>query len=147
MTDEQAHAVSMWKYDGVYAFYDWTADADDLAELLDPEKRVKDRVHAVLDDDDSLVGFYGFTPDGSTFEVGFGLRPDLTGRGLGLRFVEAGLQFAREHYTPSTFRLQVAAFNERTIIVYERAGFERQRNFRHKTNGGEFDFVEMSRPA
>jgi ribosomal-protein-alanine N-acetyltransferase len=71
----------------------------------------------------------------------------MTGRGLGLRFVESGLQFARENYTPTTFRLMVAAFNERAIIVYERAGFERQRNYRHKTNGGEFDFVEMSRPA
>ncbi len=147
MTDEQAHAVSMWKYDGVYAFYDWTADPDDLAELLDPKTRLKGRAHAVLDDSDSLIGFYGFGSDGSTVEIGFGLRPDLTGQGLGLSFVEAGLQFARENYTPSMFRLQVAAFNERAIIVYERAGFERQRNYRHKTNGGEFDFVEMIRPA
>lgn len=147
MTDKQAHAVSTWKYDGVYAFYDWTAEPADLAELLDPDKRVKDHVHAVLDDEDCLVGFYEFVSDGSTVEIGFGLRPDLTGRGLGLRFVESGLQFARENYTPSTFRLMVAAFNERAIIVYERAGFERQRNFRHTTNGSEFDFVEMSRHA
>ena len=147
MTQEQAVAISNWKYDGVYAFYDWTADPDDLAGLLDPKTRAKGHAHAVLDDEDSLIGFYGFGSDGSAVEIGFGLRPDLTRRGLGLSFVEAGLQFARENYTPSTFRLQVAAFNERAIIVYERAGFERQRNYRHKTNGGEFDFVEMTRPA
>ncbi|MDP6822549.1 MAG: GNAT family protein [Dehalococcoidia bacterium] len=147
MTDDQARVVAGWKYEGIYAFYDWEADADDLAELLDPVKRARDRTHAVLGDDDSLVGFFGFTLDGSTVEVGFGLRPDLTGRGLGLSFVNAGLEFAREHYAPSTFRLMVAAFNQRAITVYERAGFQGQRTFRHRTNGGEFDFVEMSRPA
>ncbi len=151
MSDEQAHEIAAWKYEGIYAFYDWTADPDDLAELLDPVKRRQDRTHAALDDEDSLVGFFGFTPssstDDSTIEVGFGLRPDLTGHGLGLSFVNAGLDYAREQYDPSMFRLMVAAFNERAITVYERAGFKHRRNFRHKTNGAEFDFLEMSRPA
>jgi ribosomal-protein-alanine N-acetyltransferase len=146
MTDEQAHAVAAWEYDGIYAFYDWTADADDLAELLDPLQREQGQYHAVLDDE-SLVGFYGFTVDGTTVEFGLGLRPDLTGRGLGSGFVNACLNYAMENEHPATFRLKVAAFNERAIRVYERAGFERVREFRQKTNNSEWDFIEMSRPA
>ena len=146
MTEEQASAIVTWRYEGMYAFYDWDADPEDLDELSDPSKR-GDRYHAVLDDEGSLVGFFEFTSEGSTVELGLGLRPDLTGRGLGLKFLSAGLQFASERYAPATFRLAVATFNDRAIRVYERAGFLRRRNFRHKTNTDEFDFVEMSRPA
>ncbi len=146
MTEEQASAIAAWRYEGVYAFYDWDADPEDLDELLDASKR-GDRYHAVLDDEGSLVGFFELTAEGPTVELGLGLRPDLTGRGLGLKFVSAGLEFARERYAPTTFRLKVATFNQRAIRVYERAGFQRCRNFRHRTNNAEFDFVEMSRPA
>ena len=147
MNDEQARAVASWKYDGIYAFYDWTADADDLAELLDPAQREQGRYHAVLDDNESLVGFYGFSVHGSTVEFGLGLRPDLTGRGLGSGFLNACLDYAKENEHPETFRLKVAAFNERAIRVYERAGFELVREFRQKTNNSEWNFVEMSRPS
>src|SRR5216117_707294 len=54
---------------------------------------------------------------------GLGLRPDLTGRGLGERMVQAQLEYAREHWSPQTFRLFVAAFNERAISLYGRLGF------------------------
>ena len=36
MTEADANAVAGWRYPGEYAFYDWTRDPDDLAELLDP---------------------------------------------------------------------------------------------------------------
>jgi hypothetical protein len=36
MTAADARAVAAWKYPGDYSFYDADADADDLAELLNP---------------------------------------------------------------------------------------------------------------
>jgi len=30
-----AAAIAVWRYDGAYAFYDWDADLDDLASLLE----------------------------------------------------------------------------------------------------------------
>ena len=51
------------------------------------------------------------------------MRPDLTGRGLGLEFFLAGLAFAHERYRRSTRASDVAAFNERARRVYERAAF------------------------
>jgi hypothetical protein len=65
-----------------------------------------------------------------------GMRPDLTGRGLGEEFVHAGLRFARETYSPPAFRLTVATFNQRAIRVYERAGFEIVERFGPQTPAG-----------
>ena len=79
--------------------------------------------------------------------VGLGLRPDLTGQGLGTSFVEQGLEFGRTRYAPQRFRLNVAEFNERAVKVYERVGFARTRSFSQQTNGGSYQFLEMERPT
>ena len=122
------------------------ADPGDLAELLDPVQR-DGRYFAVLGDLGDLVGFFAFRHTGDVVEVGLGLRPNLTGRGLGLSFMLAGLEFARGRYAPARFRLAVAASNWRAIRVYERAGFIRSESFTHWTNGGEHAFLRMERPA
>jgi RimJ/RimL family protein N-acetyltransferase len=41
--------------------------------------------------------------------------------------------------------LSVAAFNERAIAVYERAGFAEVARRRHAANGGVHEFVTMAR--
>jgi ribosomal-protein-alanine N-acetyltransferase len=145
-TREDADAIATWKYDGPYAFYDSDADDDDLAMILDPQNW-EDMYYAAEDDRGQLVGFFQFERDGDTVEIGLGLRPDLTGRGLGLSFIQVGLAFAQSRYAPKTFRLAVAAFNLRAITVYERAGFRRTRTYQHETNGGIHEFIEMVRSA
>ena len=147
LTQADAEAMAAWHYPEPYTFYDWTADPDDLAVLLDPARR-GDRMQAVEDSDGELIGFFSCKPkEPGTIEIGLGLRPDHTGRGLGLAFVEAGLDQARERIGPEEFSLAVATFNERAITVYERAGFTTVRTYMHHTNGGEWEFVEMRRPA
>lgn len=144
MAQEDAEAVAGWRYPEPFSFYDWTADQDDLAELLDADLR-GEAYFAVEDDEGQLVGYFSFKPEGRTLVVGLGLRPDLTGRGLGGGFFAAGLDYGRERFAPERFSLAVATFNERAIKVYERAGFERARVYMHETNGGEWEFVEMCR--
>jgi len=147
MSDEDARAIAAWHYEPPYDFYDWTADPDDLAELLDPDQR-RDRYFAVRDGLGELIGFFACHRDDDAVEIGLGLRPDLTGRRRGLPFLLACLEFARRRYgSVQTFRLAVAAFNERAIRVYERAGFRQIGGvYLHHTNGVEHPFVRMERP-
>jgi [ribosomal protein S18]-alanine N-acetyltransferase len=147
LTQAGAEEIAGWHYPQPFSFYDWAEDPNDLAELLDPALR-GDTYFAVEDDTGDLVGFFSFRPkDAGSIHIGLGLRPDLTGRGLGAGFLQAGLEYARSRFAPATFVLWVAIFNQRAITVYERAGFTSGRVFMHSTNGGEWEFVEMARPA
>lgn len=146
MTQDEAEAIADWTYDPPYDFYNTAADARDLAELLDPKRR-GDRYFTVRDDTGELIGFFEFRRGAGVVGVGLGLRPDLTGHGLGLSFLEEGLSFARRKFRPGRFTLSVAEFNKRAIKVYQRGGFSRTRSFVHETNGGTYRFVEMERPA
>ena len=98
----------------------------------------------MLTEDGAIAGFYFFVERGDAIFYGLGLRPDLTGRGLGLAFVTAGLDFARERFGASRFVLDVAEFNERAIHVYERAGFRQTGTKTRFFEGwGDVPFVDM----
>jgi RimJ/RimL family protein N-acetyltransferase len=105
--------MTTWRYPPPYDFYDGDADP-----VLNPERYFEAR-----DETDELIGFYYFEPKPPDLDYGLGLRPDLTGRGLGLEFFLSGLAFGRERFRPRQVFLHVAEFNERARRVYERAGF------------------------
>jgi RimJ/RimL family protein N-acetyltransferase len=147
--------ITAWRYAPPYDFYDWDP-ADDPALLLLPE----DRNLAALDEDGLLAGFVCFGAGGQVpggvdageydeplLDIGLGLRPDLTGRGLGLAFVQAALEAGRELHRPAGFRLTVATFNLRAITVYERAGFTAGVVVWSPSSGVLTEFLVMSRPA
>lgn len=147
MDQPAAREIAGWHYDEPYSFYDMAQDPDDLAEFLEPANW-PDRYFAAYDVAERLTGFFYFGRDESgAVEIGLGMRPDLTGRGLGLAFMEAGLAFARERWGTREFTLSVAAFNQRAIRLYEKAGFQAERHFVQRTNGGEYPFVAMRRGA
>ncbi|HKG26944.1 MAG TPA: GNAT family protein [Thermomicrobiales bacterium] len=154
ITPADVAAIVAWRYPAPYEFYDWDP-ADDPAELLDPLAAC-----VVTDDHDRVLagfvcfGIGGQTPGGRRaglydepmLDLGLGLRPDLTGRGLGVSFVNAALAIGQERFRPAGFRLSVAAFNERAIRVYERVGFVRGERFTSPVHGVESEFLLMRRP-
>ncbi len=155
MNDEEARAVVSWRYEAPYDFYDMANDPVGVEDLLGPPER-REGYYSVVSGGEP-VGYFCFGPGGqlSSFDyaddgyldIGLGLRPDLTGRGLGLEFLLAGLEFGRRRFAPAGFRLAVATFNERAIRVYERAGFRGVEVFTHHTNGDDYPFLLMTREA
>lgn len=164
MTEADAREILGWRYDEPYAVYNLANEEGVKAELLDP----RSPHFAGRDELGELVGFISFGTSAEVenysvaalyrdddvkrqgvLSVGLGLRPNLTGqgKGVGLAFVNAGLDFARRQFHPKAFRLYVMSFNERAIRVYEHAGFHRTRTLHVHNIHGELDFVEMWRDA
>lgn len=145
MTAADARTVAAWRYPGQYSFYDADADADDLAELLNSAEWGHRYFAADEVPPRELAGFLVVKLNGGVAELGLGLRPGLTGRGLGESFVGACLRFAAVTFGAQGFTLAVAAFNRRAITVYERAGFWQVEEYEHFTNGGLHAFIRMAR--
>ncbi|QXE03355.1 GNAT family N-acetyltransferase [Terribacillus sp. DMT04] len=142
MTQSEAeHIAAEWKYDGMYHFYNLDQDEEDLALFLDPKAR-KDKVFAVKKREE-LVGFAEVMMENNIAEIGFGMRPDLTGKGLGHAFVSFLVDTIQETYSPDSITLAVATFNQRAITLYKRIGFQETARFNQATNGDVFPFVQM----
>ncbi|MEW5871150.1 MAG: GNAT family protein [Chloroflexota bacterium] len=160
MTAEYANAiVDGWQYGGEYALHDYANEAE---HILDPASWGTG-LFAVLDENQELVGeltteFFDAQGEYVEYEdfdsrdlgeaelwVGFGLKPELTGRGLGAGFVSACIAFAlaRHGYTGDYIRLGVPAFNQRAIKVYERLGFQIFNREQGEIDGKTFEAVQM----
>lgn len=145
MTQAEAEEVAAWHYPGEYAFYDADSVPEALAELVDPARR-GDEYFAARGRDGGLEGFVQLEVVQGGTEIGVGLRPDLTGRGLGSAFTAAAIDLAQNRCA-KRITLAVAAFNLRAIRVYERAGFIATGRHTRLIAGRDWEFVDMELEA
>lgn len=78
---------------------------------------------------------------------GWGLRPDLCGKGLGLHYVLSCIDFAKKQYSyrGKYVRCGVAIFNERTVNVYEKAGLKALKTFMAEICGENLEIIQMKK--
>jgi ribosomal-protein-alanine N-acetyltransferase len=143
LTRAHAEDIVTWRYAAPYDVYDMTDAAPD--DLLVPQSGF----HAVVTGD-GLIGFRSFGPDGrvpgwdyddSALDTGGGLRPSLTGQGLGRSVIAAGLDFGRARFAPAAFRVTVASFNARARRTVESLGFEVVGSFAARRDGLPIDVL------
>ena len=146
MNEEFAHDIVSWHYEGMYAFYDMSADKEDLQIFMNREYW-EDFFRAVVDEQGSLVGWATFYSEKDEFWLSLGLRPDLTGQGLGIDFVGACVEYAKSNYDISNgiIKLAVAEFNERAAKVYRRIGFHVCDRETRDTHIGQVPFIVMEK--
>lgn len=140
MTAGYAAEIGTWRYEPPYDCYDMTSA--DPAFLANAESGF----FALVDVDD-LVGFRSFGDDGqvpggkydkSALDTGGGLRPGLTGKGLGRLAISTGLEFGRQRFAPAAFRVTVATFNARALRVVESLGFRAVEDFLASNDGRDY---------
>lgn len=143
MTQAEAEMIAYcWHYNDEYSFYNMESDLEDLVLFLNPNERGNSTF--TVKKDDAIIGFFSFTQvNNHTIDIGLGMKPDLTGAGHGKNFLKAGLEFAKETYSPQKITLSVATFNQRAIKVYQKVGFQKGNTFMQNTNGGTFEFLKM----
>jgi len=111
MSKNEQEVVESWDYPAPYQIYNLTHnDFDSEYEFYS------------VYDEQQLVGMLKIYYNEGTCVLGLGLRPDLTGKGLGQLFVEAAVQFIKAQKNQS-IQLSVISSNKRAIKVYERCGF------------------------
>jgi [ribosomal protein S18]-alanine N-acetyltransferase len=132
---DEARAVSGWTYPPPYDVY----DSDPAAVRLFLERTPDgEGYYPAVDDGGSVVAFAvlgaearvsGQEPAPGVVDLGLGVRPDLTGSGVGGALVRQAIDLARELFRPAAVRSAVAVFNERSIALCRRAGFRPVRDF------------------
>lgn len=132
---QHAEEAVAWAYASPYNVYNIPADRRRviLGAMLRPEYNY----YAAIADGE-FIGIRCFGIDaqvpGGTYsddalDIGGGLRPDLTGQGIGRTVLLAALAFGRERFAPSAFRVTVAEFNERARRLCSAAGFSEVSRF------------------
>lgn len=145
MNEASVHAISEWRYDAPYDIYNIAPDhiEEEMQLFLDPQNAY----HTITDEHGNLVAYCCFGPDGqvpggdyssAALDIGLGVRPDLTGQGYGLTYVNAVLDFARRTFSPTAFRVTIAEFNKRARRVWEKAGFQPVQTFQRSGDGVPF---------
>ncbi|MDN6640689.1 MAG: GNAT family N-acetyltransferase [Tetragenococcus sp.] len=146
MTQKEADEIAdYWKYPEPYDFYNMTADKEDYDEIVDPLAR-GDKFFSITKGQE-LIGFFCIFPKEPAtgeIELGLGMKPELTGKGLGEVFVELIVEYLQANYLDQVIWLSVADFNQRALKVYKQVGFNYVTDKLQKTNGGEYNFIVMN---
>lgn len=135
MNKKDANKIINWKYEPPYDFYNMDDTEESLQELL--------QYKAVFNGEE-LIGFYcvgpfaqvpigrdiGSYPDAEDLlDLGFGMKPGLTGQGFGFTFISFIIGEVQQKYNLNKIRLTVAEFNQRAITLYKKLGFKTQTSF------------------
>ena len=152
--------VETWKYENEYSIYDYSNEADHMLDkdgwgrgifaVLNQEGELIGELSIeYLDEQGQFTGYRDFDNEALVNQrelwIGFGLRPNLVGKGHGVEFVKACVKYAiqRCSYPGEYVRLGVALFNQRAVKTYEKAGFEKFEETIDDINGKKYTCIYM----
>lgn len=149
--ERDAREIVSWQYGQPYDLYNLSPDdLDTVAAFADPANGY----FSVRSDAGDLIAFLCLGADArvrggdygdDALDVGCGIRPDLTGHGLGPEIIRLALDVGRKRYGARRFRATIAEFNRRAQKAAEKAGFRAVSSFRRPSD--RLDFVILERPA
>ena len=142
-----------WRYPAPYHIYNASnksVSIEDIAYFTQP----KLCYHSVLDEHNEMIAFRCFGLDAQVpggdytddaLDLGGGLRPDLTGQGLGRHVIAVAMNFAIDKFAPTHFRTTVAGFNLRAKKVCHSLGYRRASTFMRPRD--RMKFIVMTKAA
>lgn len=120
LTEETATEIGGWRYESPYDAYSFSGDADSW--LMDRSTWGTEQF--CLADGDWVIGQVACQNDGDDLWVGWSMAPRLCGKGNGATFVKKCVtELRRVTGHKGRMMLRVAAWNQRAIHAYQKAGF------------------------
>lgn len=154
VTQSDAAAMLDWQYERPYDIYNMpSTDPDERAAAMAYLLDLRHYFHRISSPDGEFVAFCSFGRDAQVpggnydeqaLDIGLGVRPELTGQGVGSTVITAVLKFAHKRFQPYRYRVTIAAFNRRAQRVWERQGFQPVQTF--VAEGRERPFIIFTRP-
>jgi len=144
-----AITIASWEYAPPYNYY----NQSDPIGAVNSYLMDKHQYHLIYNFENHIMGYCCFGLDArvkggdysaEALDVGFGMRPDLTGHGNGASFLSAILEYGIKKYQSEKLRLSVALFNQRAINLYKNIGFSTIQEFQ---NQKEIPFIIMTKPV
>ena len=127
LTLADSHQIASWRYPGRYGTYD-------VDELVTAE-----RGFWAVYDEGQLVGYCcfgdearvpGVIEEPGILDVGYGMKPDLMGRGFGRDFIRSILEFGAGEFGPRRWRLLILDWNARSLAAARSVGFDEEGTIR-----------------
>jgi [ribosomal protein S18]-alanine N-acetyltransferase len=146
MTEACARVVVSWRYEPPYDYYNQDPTKSDTV-IHDSYLNPLYHYYSVFDEKGNLIAFRCFGEDArvpggdysaDALDMGGGLRPDLTGHGVGPYVMRAAMDFARAEFSPRAFRATVAEFNLRAQRACEKVGYVLVQRFIATHSGAPF---------
>ena len=148
MSLEDAMLIANWSYPEPYEIYNLGISKENIAELLGGE-------YSAVYLDGELFGFFctgesaripiepaaSIYKSESAVDIGLGISPCMTGRGLGRGFLSFAIECIKQNRPNAALRLTVADFNERAIKAYKALGFEKTAQFIRPSDGMQFSIM------
>lgn len=142
MNEENARIILSWRYDESLDFYN--PNPFQIKETVQDFLNPGNAYYSIFNNRNELVAYCCFGADArvkggnydiEALDIGFGMRPNLTRRGITFRIINAVYDFAKSHFSTTLFRVTVAEFNLQAIRLYEKAGFKQVQKFQRKRDG------------
>ncbi|WP_280770338.1 GNAT family N-acetyltransferase [Salipaludibacillus daqingensis] len=152
MTKDAATNISFWEYPSPYELYSMDGSQETISALLSKD------YYLVSTAEEPLFGYFCIgnearVPGGyqakiyddmeNVIDLGLGIHPNFTGKGLGISFVSSILQWIEKNLTVNEVRLVVATVNDRAIRTYQRAGFISGEIFFTQVGNWDMPFIVM----
>ncbi len=142
MDEDSARIILSWHYDESLTFYNHNLSQieDTVQEFLNPENAY----YSIFNNRNQLVAYCCFGTDArvkggnydvEALDIGFGMHPNLTRRGITLRIINAVFDFAENNFSKNLFRVTVAEFNKQALRICKKAGFQQIKKFQRKQDG------------
>lgn len=126
MSIVHAELICTWRYETPYDAYNfpsWETMKQEQKEFADEHIR-NQQYFSICNDQNKLIAFFQLFPFSCTTRIGVFIEPASCGKGLGKPVMQIVIAAAKQLYPHKQIDLEVAAWNERAIRLYQSSSFQ-----------------------